>query len=46
MSKKEERVNEISKKKRKKAELQVIKLSPLGYCNFMRDVLILGGKEA
>lgn len=33
--------NEISKK----AELQVIKLSPLGYYHFTGDVLIFGEKE-
>lgn len=45
MSEKEELVNEISEKK-KKAELQVIKLSPLGYYNITRDVLIFEEKEA
>lgn len=33
-------------KKKKKAELQVIKLSPLGYYNITRDVLIFEEKEA
>lgn len=46
MSEKEELVNEISEKKKKKAELQVIKLSPLGYYNITRDVLIFEEKEA
>lgn len=35
-----------SQKKKKKAELQVIKLSPLGYYNITRDVLIFEEKEA
>lgn len=52
MTEKEELVHEISNKKerkkreKKEEELQVIKLSPLGYYNFTRDVLIFGEKEA
>lgn len=43
MSEKEEIINEISKKP---PELQVTKLSPLGYYHFIGDVLIFGEKEA
>lgn len=33
-------------KSQKRAELQVIKLSPLGYHHFAGDVLIFGEKKA
>lgn len=35
----------LKKKKKKEAELQVIKQSPLGYCHFTGEKLIFGEKE-